>query len=144
MQYLPGESPLYTRLYGFTITNQRVIFEASGIVQMAEVDQVDYCEFRKFHRPWILVVGVLALVIAFYLGSQQTAPSGSPVIAGIVGLGMIVYYVGTRRSELHVHAGAGIITVTVAGLKTNIVEEAMNAVHGARMVMTGRLPGQMN
>jgi hypothetical protein len=126
---LPGESTITQWAFSveatsglLVLSNYRVWLESEGPGSYAmtslALDEVQWGGLVRVHNPLLLVVAAVVLFVGLSAAAQADTPNVA--VAGSFGALLVcvvlgVAYLRSRRVELHLGSGAGLITTRVPG-----------------------------
>lgn len=106
---------------GVTVTDQRVVenVRRGGVESLISIPlrQVDYASVARTAKSFWLyaALGCWLMAIAMVFGKS----SAGALMLGVFGVGCVVAYVLSRRVELRIGAGNGLIRVRLGGIIAN-------------------------
>lgn len=130
-ELMEGEEIL-ARWNGVTLTNERVLQASGGLVNTLVLDEVDHASVERVHWPSLLAFAGLSTfsTVLLMVADERLTPLGSATAA----LFAIALYFATRRVELRIGAGHGLIWARSLGGPAELpaARELLDAVHEAR------------
>ena len=132
MDLLSGEAVIY-RGFGLVVTNQRLIFQSEGSVDLrtATIDCVGLCRYSTHQKLWALVLGVLFVLVGIGVLLRDSNSAGVGFV--FIGLLLIGLYFITKRSELRIYAGGSLIPITITGHHADELQDAINAIQKSHL-----------
>lgn len=108
----------------FQLSSHRVWTVANddreGLFMSMPIDAVEAVAIERVHFPLFLMVGVVLLAAAIFIGGSGHDSSGAGVLVGFVGIAVFLGYFVTRKTALAIHAGSASMRGVLSGRHADV------------------------
>jgi hypothetical protein len=143
-QLIPGESILTTSENNLIVlTTHRVRYSYSEWGQANTIsimlEKISSIQARYISYPLLLVAGGVAILVAFFIGSNRFGEQ-APIVPTAIGIGCIIWYFMSRKHFCIITSDGGAkIAFSTDGVKREVVVSMIDKIEAAKSKRTDDL-----